>query len=118
VYQLNASESGGTATLNGTLTLGRARAGTLFTVKLEYGRSDAARPTSGPLTGRTITCTAAIGGKALQATTRGSAGASAIRCGWRLPKTSRGKPMKGKVGVRFSNEPRAVLRLAFSKKIG
>jgi hypothetical protein len=118
VYELNPSETGGAAKLIGTLTLGRARSGTLFTVKLEYERSDAAAPTSGPLIGRTITCIAAIGGKPLHANVKGSAGPSAIHCSWRLPKTSRGKLVKGRVGVIFSSAPWAVLKVAFSKKIG
>ena len=118
VFELNPSETDRGARLNGRLTAGRARAGTLFTVKLAYARSDSAAPTSGPLTGRTITCNAAIGRKSLHALARGSAGTSAVRCAWPLPKTSRGKRVTGKVGVYFSSAPWAVLELAFSKKIG
>lgn len=118
VFETHADSSGSTqtATLDASVHVGAARAGKLFTVLLFYNRSDSASPTTPRLSGKTITCEAKIAGKGLEAVTETSLGL-VVRCGWRLPKSSRGKTIKGSVGVVFSSQRWAVANRDFAQKI-
>jgi hypothetical protein len=106
-----------TPTLEGALTVGRAKAGTRFTATLQFARSDAADPTTEPLGGKTFFCTATVAGKPLRPTVRTSAG-GVVRCAWPLPKKSAGKYVKGSVSVAFSSATWATVTKRFSKRIG
>ena len=104
-------------TLDGRLTLGRAKAGKTFNVTLVYQRSDSADPATGPLEGKAISCDATVSGKHLRTTLKASQG-GVVNCGWPLPRKSRGKIVKGSVGVSFSSQSWAQVKLNFSKKVG
>jgi hypothetical protein len=115
VYEVKLG-SGATPTLKGTLTVGRAKAGTRLNATLVFQRSDADAPTSGPLTGKTIACKATVAGRPLRPIVSQSAGAI-VSCAWRLPKGSRGKIAKGSVGVSFASADWAKLTVRFAKTI-
>jgi hypothetical protein len=70
------------------------RAGRPFSVFLTFARSDAAAPTTTP----TATCKATLGGRALRASASTVAGARAT-CTWAIPKTAKGKTIRGTVTV-------------------
>src|SRR5262249_25657097 len=115
VYEVRI-ETGATPTLVGTLTVGRAKAGTRLTATLVYRRSDSDAPNSGPLTGETIACKAQIAGRPLRALVHQSAGA-VVNCAWRLPKGSGGKTVKCSVSISFSSAGWANLTAKFAKTI-
>jgi hypothetical protein len=115
-YELGIS-SRVTPTLQGTVTVRRAKPGAVFTVTLNYARSDSADPTTGPPSGKALTCNASVSGKVRRLRTGQSVGAIVL-CSWTLPKKSRGRYVKGSVGVSFASASWATLTKKFAKKIG
>jgi hypothetical protein len=54
-----------------------------------------------------LACVARIGGKTLPVLRRSVSKAGRATCSWRLPKTSRGKLIKGAITASFPGEPYA-----------
>ena len=75
-----------------TTTPKPARAGKLFAAGLAVTESD----TGGPVKSGTVTCAATVGGKQLAAAAHAVANGIAL-CAWRLPKTAKGKTIRGTV---------------------
>jgi hypothetical protein len=69
------------------------RAGRPLSVFVTFARSDGTRPT-----GPSVTCRARLGGRALSASGSGVTGGRAT-CRWALPKTAKGKTIRGTVTV-------------------
>jgi hypothetical protein len=70
------------------------RAGKAFSVFVTFARSDSAAPTTAP----TATCRANIGGRALRASASVATGSRAT-CTWSIPKTAKGKTIRGTITV-------------------
>lgn len=85
-------------------------AGKLFTVRLTVARSD----TGALLSGGEVACTARVAGAPLTARTQRFVGKQAV-CAWSIPRTARGKVIRGSVTVVF--EGRKITK-SFVAKIG
>jgi hypothetical protein len=85
-----------------------AKAGSRFTATLAATESD----TAGPVTSGTVTCTATIKGVRLPATHSLANGVAS--CFWKLPKTSKGKTLIGKITITVKG---TTLTKSFSARI-
>jgi hypothetical protein len=74
-------------------TVTPARAGKVFQASLAATQSD----TGGPVGAGTVACTATVGGKALRGTHTLANGIAS--CVWHLPKTAKGKTVRGKISL-------------------
>jgi hypothetical protein len=74
-------------------TVSPAKAGKVFQASLAATQSD----TGGPVTSGTVACTATVGGKALRGVHTLANGIAS--CVWHLPKTAKGKTLRGKVSL-------------------
>jgi hypothetical protein len=74
-------------------TVSPAKAGKVFQASLAATQSD----TGGPVTAGTVACSATVGGKALRSTHTLANGIAS--CVWHLPKTAKGKTLRGKISL-------------------
>lgn len=89
-------------------TTSRAKAGARFSASLGVNESD----TNGPVTKGTVACSATVAGKRLPATHALANGVAT--CYWKLPKTAKGKTLRGKVSVTVQG---TTLTKAFAVKV-
>jgi hypothetical protein len=74
-------------------TVTPAKAGRVFQASLAASQSD----TGGPVTAGTVACSATVGGKALRGAHTIANGIAS--CVWHLPKTAKGKTLRGKISL-------------------
>jgi hypothetical protein len=74
-------------------TVTPAKAGKVFQASLAATQSD----TGGPVASGTVACSATVGGKALRGTHTLANGIAS--CVWHLPKTAKGKTLRGKISL-------------------
>jgi hypothetical protein len=87
-----------------------AKSGGPFSVGLAVNEND----TSGPVASGTVTCSATIAGKHIPATHRGSVLNGIATCVWHLPKSVKGKTIRGTVTLTVKGTS---VQRAFSAKI-
>jgi hypothetical protein len=85
-----------------------ARAGKRFTASLGATEND----TNGPVSGATVTCTARIGTKRIPGTHTLANGVAS--CVWKLPKTAKGKTLRGTITVSLRG---ATLTKSFAARV-
>jgi hypothetical protein len=85
------------------VTISTARAGKTFTAFMTVTSSQSGLPAFDV----SLACVARIGGKTLPVLRRSVSKAGRATCSWRLPKTSRGKLIKGAITASFPGEPYA-----------
>lgn len=78
----------------GRLSFGKARAERSFKVRARVSRRDTGRGVNGK-----VTCSARVGGKTLRKGGHSAKGVAS--CSWKLPKSARGKRLRGSIAVNY-----------------